>query len=414
MATLRPFKGYRPLPEHAAQVAARPYDVLNSEEARAEAAGKPLSFLHVGKPEIDLPPGVHLYDERVYQKGKENLDRLVRDGILREDPSPCLYIYAQTMGTHTQYGIVGCASVEEYLNGTIKKHELTRKDKEDDRTKHVQVTNAHSGPIFLTYRAQPAIDAIVARVSAGSPAFNFVADDGIRHQLWVIRDAATIDAITVAFRTIPSLYVADGHHRSAAAARVGRDLAKANPHHRGDEEYNFFLAVLFPHNQLRIMGYSRVVKDLNGKSEPEFLASIQTHFDVAQAAGRCKPTRKGEFTMYLRGTWYTLRAKPAVVNIPDPVEGLDVSILQKHLLSPILGIDDPRTSKRIDFVGGIRGLEELERRVNSGEMTVAFALYPTSIEELLAIADAGKIMPPKSTWFEPKLRDGVVVHLISS
>jgi uncharacterized protein (DUF1015 family) len=413
MATLRPFKGYRPLPEHAAQVAARPYDVLNSEEARAEAAGKPLSFLHVGKPEIDLPPGVHLYDERVYQKGKENLDRLVRDGILREDPSPCLYIYAQTMGTHTQYGIVGCASVEEYLNDTIKKHELTRKDKEDDRTKHVQVTNAHSGPIFLTYRAQPAIDALVARASAGSPAYNFVADDGIRHQLWVIQDAATIAAITMAFRTIPNLYVADGHHRSAAAARVGRDLAKANPHHRGDEEYNFFLAVLFPHNQLRIMDYSRVVKDLNGKSEPEFLASIRKNFEVAQAAGRHTPTRKGEFGMYLKGTWYTLRAKPALLNIDDPVERLDVSILQKHLLSPVLGIDDPRTSKRIDFVGGIRGLEELEKRVNSGEMTVAFALYPTSIDELLAIADAGKIMPPKSTWFEPKLRDGVVVHMVS-
>ena len=380
---------------------------------RAEAAGKPLSFLHVGKPEIDLPPGVHLYDERVYQKGKENLDRLVRDGILREDPSPCLYIYAQTMGTHTQYGIVGCASVEEYLNGTIKKHELTRKDKEDDRTKHVQVTNAHSGPIFLTYRAQPAIDALVARVSAGSPAYNFVADDGIRHQLWVIQDAATIAAITIAFRTIPNLYVADGHHRSAAAARVGRDLAKANPHHRGDEEYNFFLAVLFPHNQLRIMGYSRVVKDLNGKSVPEFLASIRKNFEAAQAAGRYTPTRKGAFAMYLKGIWYTLRAKPALLNIDDPVERLDVSILQKHLLSPILGIDDPRTSKRIDFVGGIRGLEELEKRVDSGEMTVAFALYPTSIDELLAIADAEKIMPPKSTWFEPKLRDGVVVHMVS-
>ena len=413
MATLRPFKGYRPLPQYAAQVAARPYDVLNSEEARAEAAGKPFSFLHVGKPEIDLPPGVHLYDERVYQKGRENLDRLVSGGILREDPSPCLYIYAQTMGTHTQYGIVGCASVEEYLNDTIKKHELTRKDKEDDRTKHVQVTNAHSGPIFLTYRAQPAIDALVARASAGSPAYDFVADDGIRHRLWVVQDAAAIAAITAAFRSIPNLYVADGHHRSAAAARVGRDLAKANPRHRGDEEYNFFLAVLFPHNQLRIMDYNRVVKDLNGKSEPEFLESVRKNFEVAQAAGRHKPTRKGDFGMYLRDTWYILRAQPALVHTSDPVEGLDVSILQKHLLSPVLGIDDPRTSKRIDFVGGIRGLEELEKRVNSGEMIVAFALYPTSIDELLAIADAGKIMPPKSTWFEPKLRDGVVVHMVS-
>jgi uncharacterized protein (DUF1015 family) len=413
MATLRPFKGYRPLPEVAADVASKPYDVLNSDEARKEAAGKPLSFLHVGKPEIDLPADVHLYDERVYLKGKENLDRLIRDGVLREDATPCLYVYAQTMGSHTQYGIMGCASVEEYLNDTIKKHELTRKDKEDDRTKHVQVTNAHSGPIFLTYRAQPAIDAIVSRVSAGAPAYDFVAGDGIRHQLWVIGDDATIIAITNAFRTIPNLYVADGHHRSAAAARVGRDLAKANPHHRGNEEYNFFLAVLFPHNQLRIMDYNRVVKDLNGKSDTEFLAAITNSFEVTKAAGRLKPSRKGEFGMYIKGTWYVLHAKPSLLDTTDPVEGLDVSLLQKYLLSPVLGIDDPRTSKRIDFVGGIRGLEELEKRVNSGEMAVAFALHPTSIEELLAIADAGKIMPPKSTWFEPKLRDGVVVHMVS-
>ncbi len=413
MATIRPFKGYRPLPEYAARVAAKPYDVLNSAEARAEAAGNPLSFLHVGKPEIDLPPDIHLYDDRVYRKGKENLERLIRDGILREDPSPCLYVYAQTMGTHTQYGVVGCASVAEYLNDTIRKHELTRKDKEDDRTRHVQVTNAHSGPIFLTYRAQPALDAIVGRVCAGVPAFDFVAGDGIRHQLWVIRDSATIDAITAAFHAIAYLYVADGHHRSAAAARVGRDLADANPHHRGDEEYNFFLAVFFPHNQLRIMDYNRVVKDLNGKSESEFLVEIQEHFTVTGAPGRHKPAQKGEYGMYLNGTWHILRAMPALLNVADPVERLDVSILQKYLLSPVLGIDDPRTSKRIDFVGGIRGLEELEKRVNAGEMTVAFALYPTSIDELLAIADAGKTMPPKSTWFEPKLRDGVVVHMVS-
>jgi uncharacterized protein (DUF1015 family) len=413
MATLRPFKGFRPLPEFAARVAAKPYDVLSSDEARAEAAGNPLSFLHVGKPEIDLPPDVQLHDERVYRKGKENLDRLVHDGILREDPSPCLYVYTQTMGTHTQYGIMGCVSVEEYLNNTIKKHELTRKDKEDDRTKHVRVTNAHSGPIFLTYRAQPAIDAIVARVCAAPPAFDFVAVDGIRHRLWVITESTTIGAITTAFRSIPTLYVADGHHRSAAAARVGRDLAQENPHHRGDEEYHFFLAVLFPHNQLRIMDYNRLVKDLNGRSESEFLAGLQRDFTVAKAPQRYKPAHKGEFGMYLHGTWYVLHAAPALLNLTDPVERLDVSILQQHLLSPLLGIDDPRTSKRIDFVGGIRGLEELEKRVDSGEMAVAFALYPTSIDELLAIADAGKIMPPKSTWFEPKLRDGVVVHMVS-
>jgi len=413
MATVRPFKGFRPLPEYAARVAARPYDVLNSTEARAEAAGNPLSFLHVGKPEIDLPPDIHLYDERVYRKGKENLEKLIRDGILREDPSPCRYVYAQTMGTHTQYGIVGCASVAEYLNDTIRKHELTRKDKEDDRTRHVQITNAHSGPIFLTYRAQPSLDAIVGRVCAEGPTFDFVAGDGIRHQLWVVRDSATINAVTGAFRAIPNLYVADGHHRSAAAARVGRDLANANPNHRGDEEYNFFLAVLFPHNQLRIMDYNRVVKDLNGKSEPEFLAGIQEHFTVTRAPGRHTPVQKGEYGMYLNGAWHVLRAVPALLNVADPVERLDVSILQKYLLSPVLGIDDPRTSKRIDFVGGIRGLEELEKRVDAGEMSVAFALYPTSIDELLAIADAGKTMPPKSTWFEPKLRDGVVIHMVS-
>jgi uncharacterized protein (DUF1015 family) len=413
MATLRPFKGFRPLPEYAANVAARPYDVLNSEEARAEAAGNPLSFLHVGKPEIDLPPNTHLYDERVYLKGKENLDRLIRDGVLRQDPNPCLYVYAQTMKSHTQYGIVGCASVEEYLNDTIKKHEHTRKEKEDDRTKHVQVTNAHSGPIFLTYRSQKEIDNIVAKVATAAPAFDFVASDGIRHQLWVIADNATINAIAGAFRAVPNLYVADGHHRSAAAARVGSDMAKANPNHRGDEEYNFFLAVLFPHNQLHILDYNRVVKDLNGRTTSEFLRLVQEKFDLSKAAGRHAPIHKGEFGMYLRGEWYVLFARPALMKVDDPVERLDVSILQKYILSPILGIDDPRTSKRIDFVGGIRGLKELEKRVDSGEMVVAFAVHPTSIEELLAIADAGKIMPPKSTWFEPKLRDGVVVHMVS-
>ncbi len=413
MATVRPFKGFRPLPMYAAQVAAKPYDVLNSDEARAEAAGKPLSFLHVGKPEIDLPPGTDLYDEQVYQRGKENLQKLIADGILREDPSASFYIYAQTMGTHTQYGLVGCVSVGEYLNGTIKKHELTRKDKEDDRTKHVKVTNAHTGPIFLTYRAQPALDAIVERIHATPPVYNFVAEDGIRHQLWVISDQTTIKTITNVFGSIKYLYVADGHHRSAAAARVGKELAEANPNHRGDEEYNFFLAVLFPHNQLRIMDYNRVVKDLNGKVPEEFMTDVKTHFDVKTELAQVRPAAKGEVGMYLDGSWYRLKIKSDLMKNPDPVERLDVSILQKHFLAPVLGIDDPRTNKRIDFVGGIRGLNELEKRVNSGEMAVAFALHPTSIEELLAIADAGKIMPPKSTWFEPKLRDGVVVHFLS-
>jgi uncharacterized protein (DUF1015 family) len=317
------------------------------------------------------------------------------------------------MGDHTQYGIVGCASVHEYADDTIRKHELTRKDKEDDRTRHVQVTNAHSGPIFLTYRADPAIDALAEAIRSGTPEYDFTAGDGIRHRLWVVADPSMARRLEDAFRRIPNFYVADGHHRSAAAARVGRELAAANPRHTGTEEYNFFLAVLFPHNQLRIMDYNRVVRDLGGRTSGEFLADVGARFTVTTKGGQVRPASKGRFGMYLGGTWYELQAPAAALAASDPVERLDVSILQRGLLSPILGIDDPRTSKRIDFVGGIRGLGELERRVNSGEMAVAFALHPTSIEELLAIADAGKIMPPKSTWFEPKLRDGVVVHLLS-
>jgi uncharacterized protein (DUF1015 family) len=412
VATIRPFKGFRPAPELAAQVAAKPYDVLNSDEARAEAGDKPLSFLHVGKPEIDLPRDINIYDERVYEKGKENLQKLISQGVLREDAKPCFYLYAQTMNNHTQFGLVGCASVEEYLNDTIKKHEHTRKDKEDDRTKHVEVTNAHSGPIFLTYRAQRDLDTIVDGVKR-SPAVNdFVAEDGIRHQLWVIDNPATIGAIEKAFTGVPALYVADGHHRSAAAARVGKERADKNPKHTGTEEYNFFLAVLFPHNQLRIMDYNRVVKDLNGKTQEQFMAEVKKIFTVQEQPGQVRPAQKGEYGMYLNKRWYKLTTPSSLLASSDPVERLDVSILQKHLLQPILAIDDPRTSKRVDFVGGIRGLGELERRVNSGEMVVAFALHPTSIDELLAIADAGKIMPPKSTWFEPKLRDGVVIHFL--
>ncbi len=412
MATLRPFRGVRPQPRYAAAVAAKPYDVLSSEEARTEAGDKPLSFLHVGKPEIDLPPGVDLYDERVYAKAKENLDRLLHDGILVEDPAPSLYLYAQTMDTHTQFGIVGCASVKEYLDNTIKKHELTRRDKEDDRTRHVRATNAHSGPIFLTYRARPAIDLLVEGIRATPPVNDFVAEDGIRHRLWVVNDRTTIEAITREFRNVPALYVADGHHRSAAAARVGKEMAAANPAHTGTEEYNFFLAVLFPHDQLRILDYNRLVKDLNGMGREQFLAALATTFTVTKSQSPFRPSAKGEYGMYLPGQWYALRAAGGLTTAADPVERLDVSILQKHLLHPVLGIEDPRTSKRIDFVGGIRGLGELERRVNSGEMAVAFALTPTSIDELLAIADAGKTMPPKSTWFEPKLRDGLVVHFL--
>lgn len=412
MATVRPFKAYRPLKQYAADVASKPYDVLSSKEAREEAKDKPLSFLHVGKPEIDLDPSIQLYDPCVYQKGKNNLDKLISDGILKPDQAPSLYLYAQTMGAHTQYGIVGCVSVQEYLNDIIKKHELTRKDKEDDRTNHVRVTNGHTGPIFLTYRAENDIDTIVDRMRVTQPENDFVADDGVRHRTWVIADESTIKELSELFSRIPNLYVADGHHRSASAARVGKERADANPNHTGDEEYNFFLAVLFPHNQLQIMDYNRVVKDLNGHTSNEFLNLLSGSFDIHEVSRQARPTKKSEYGMYLDCTWHLLSAKPFLLNNSDPVELLDISILQKNILQPILGISDPRTDKRIDFVGGIRGLGELEKRVNSGEMKLAFALYPTSIGELLAIADAGKIMPPKSTWFEPKLQDGLFIHFL--
>lgn len=412
MATLRPFKAFRPKPEFARDVAARPYDVLSSEEARREAAGNPLSFLHIGKPEIDLDPAIDLHDPRVYAKGKENLQKLIEQKVLVEDPAPCLYVYAQTMEGRTQYGLVGCASVEEYLNDTIKKHELTRKDKEEDRCNHVRVTNSHSGPIFLTYPDNAAIDALVAQTVSQPPENDHVAADGIRHQTWVINDTGTIQKIRQLFGGIRFLYVADGHHRTAAAAIVGSERRRANPNHRGDEEYNFFLAVCFPASQLKILDYNRVVRDLNGLSAAAFVEKVKASFGVTRIQGRPRLTQKGEIGLYLDRTWHILTAPDAFVNQSDPVARLDVSILQNHLLAPILGIEDPRTDRRIDFVGGIRGLDELEKRVDSGEMKAAFCMYPTSIHELIAIADAGKIMPPKSTWFEPKLRDGLFVHFL--
>lgn len=412
MSTIRPFKAWRPTPALAGEVAAKPYDVLNSDEARTEVAGHPLSFLHVGKPEVDLDPSLDIHDAQVYAKGRDNLRKLITDGVLVEDAKPCLYVYAQTMNGHTQYGLVGCAAVEEYWNDTIRKHEHTRKDKEEDRCNHVRVTNAHSGPIFLTYRDDATIDAIVSRITAGAPDNDHTALDGVRHTSWVIRDEADIDAITAAFRAIPTLYVADGHHRSAAAGIVGRERAAANPAHTGTEEYNFFLAVYFPATQLRIMDYNRVVKDLNGMTPDTFLARLTECFTVSPAPAAVKPAKKGDVGLYLGGRWYTLSAHASLLDNPDPVARLDVAILQNTVLSPMLGIADPRTDKRIDFVGGIRGLGELERRVDSGEMVLAFSMHPTSIDELMSIADAGKIMPPKSTWFEPKLRDGLFVHFL--
>jgi uncharacterized protein (DUF1015 family) len=412
MATLRPFRAFRPKPEFAAEVAAKPYDVLNSDEAREEVQGHPLSFLHVGKPEVDLDPSIDIHDAQVYEKGRENLQKLIADGVLTEDSAPCMYLYAQTMGEHTQYGLVGCAAVEEYWNDTIKKHEFTRKDKEEDRCNHVRVTNAHTGPIFLTYPDNTSIDAIVDSVRATPPVTDHVAPDGIRHQTWVIDETDAISRLRELFAAVPNLYVADGHHRSAAAAIVGRERAQANPAHTGEEEYNFFLAVYFPAGQLRIMDYNRVVKDLNGLDEAAFMARLGERFTITPADGAVHPPRKGSFGMYMDGAWHQLEAEAALNDNPDPVERLDVAIMQNHILRPILGIDDPRTDKRIDFVGGIRGLGELERRVDSGEMKVAFSMHPTSINELMAIADAGQVMPPKSTWFEPKLRDGLFVHFL--
>jgi uncharacterized protein (DUF1015 family) len=412
MAVFKPFKAYRPKPEYAKEVAAKPYDVLNSDEARKEVEGHPLSFLHVGKPEVDLDPSIDLYDPRVYQKAKENLQKLINDGVLVPDENEYFYIYAQTMNGRTQYGLVGCASVDDYWNDVIKKHEKTRKEKEEDRCEHVRVTNSHSGPIFLTYRDVDEINSLVSEQTKQTPEYDFIADDGIGHTVWVIKDESIINKIRNIFDGIDYLYVADGHHRSAAAAIVGRERREANPNHTGNEEYNYFLSVLFPASHLYIMDYNRVVKDLNGLTKEEFFEKLRENFEIADADSQVKPKAKGEIGLYLDGKWFKLTTKEHLRNISDPVDKLDVAILQNYVLSPILGIDDPRTSKRIDFVGGIRGLNELERRVDSGEMKLAFSMYPTSIEELMSIADSGKIMPPKSTWFEPKLRDGLFVHFL--
>ncbi|MCX7908048.1 MAG: DUF1015 family protein [Ignavibacteria bacterium] len=407
-----PFKAYRPKPEFAHKVAAKPYDVLSTEEAREEAKDNPLSFLHVGKPEIDLDPSIDIYDPRVYEKGRENLMKLINDGILVQDPEPFFYIWSQTMGERTQIGIVGCASVDDYWNDKIKKHEKTRKDKEEDRCNHVRVTNAHTGPIFLTYKDNYEINQIVESIIQNNPVYDFISEDNVRQRVWIVSDKEKINQIQKLLSEIDYFYVADGHHRSAAAAIVGRERQLANPNHKGDEEYNYFLAVLFPASHLLIMDYNRIVMDLNNLSKEDFLNRLKEVVDLEKKSTRFKPTKKGEIGMYLDKEWYKLEIKPKYFQTNDPVESLDISILQNHILSPILGIDDPRTSKRIDFVGGIRGLEELERKVNSGEWAVAFAMFPTSINELMSIADAGKIMPPKSTWFEPKLKDGLFVHFL--
>jgi uncharacterized protein (DUF1015 family) len=413
MSLIRPLAGLRPAPNRAADVVAPPYDVLSSEEARARAAGKPWSFLHISKAEIDLPPGTDPYDAAVYAKARENFERMQREGVLARDPEPDYYCYRLVMGAHVQTGLVAAASVAAYEAGRIRRHEFTRPDKEDDRVRQIEALNAQTGPVFLTYRHSGRIDTLAEIVTRGQPDVDVTADDGVRHMLWVARDREIIRGLTEAFEALERLYIADGHHRSAAAARVAAARKAANPKHTGGEAYNYFLAVIFPDNQMQILDYNRAVRDLNGLAPEAFLKKLGDSFSVKPEAGAVKPAKAGEFGMYLQGRWYRLTVRPERIPANDPVKRLDVSLLQDHLLAPILGIGDPRRDRRIDFVGGIRGLQELERRVDSGDMAVAFALFPTSIHDMMAVADANEVMPPKSTWFEPKLADGLVSHLLA-
>jgi len=409
MSQLKPFCAHRPRPELAAQVAAVPYDVVNTQEAAELAQGNPYSFLHVGRPEIDLPAGIDIHADEVYAKGVSNLRGLIASGALFQENTPCLYVYQQRMGDHVQAGLVGLCSVEEYENGLIKRHEFTRKDKEDDRTRHVTEQAANAEPVFLAYKAVPYIDHIVNDIRKQIPMYDFVTPDGIGHTVWVVSGETVVYELIHLFNGVPALYIADGHHRTAAAIRYGQARRAAEGPGTGDEPYESFMAVVFPHDQLKIMDYNRVVKDLNGLSPEVFLAKVAEQFDITPSTTR-NPQVPTTFGMYLGGTWYELKAKPGSYPASDPVLGLDVSILQLNLLAPILGIDDPRTNTRIDFVGGIRGMDELERRVKEG-CAVAFALYPTSLEQLMSVADAGEVMPPKSTWFEPKLRSGLLVRM---
>jgi uncharacterized protein (DUF1015 family) len=415
MAIIRPFKGLRPPKDLVEQVQSRPYDVLDSEEARAEAAGNEKSLYHIIKPEIDFPVGTSEYAPEVYAKAAENFQMFQDKGWLVQDQQAGCYIYAQTMNGKTQYGLVVCAYVDDYLNGVIKKHELTRRDKEEDRMKHVRVNDANMEPVFFAYPDNEQLSAIISKYVVAEPEYDFVAQgDGFRHQLWLIQDQNDLDAITSAFADIPYLYIADGHHRSAAAALVGAEKAKQNPNHKGDEEYNFFMAVCFPASQLTILDYNRVVKDLNGLSSLKFLSLLGENFVVTPMGAECyRPAKLHEFSLYLDGEWYKLELLPGKADDNDPIKSLDVSISSDLILDQILGIKDLRSDKRIDFVGGLRGLEELKRRVDNGEMRMALALHPVSMQQIINIADSGNIMPPKATWFEPKLRSGLVVHKLS-
>ena len=408
MATIHPFRALRPPVERVAEVASPPYDVVNTEEARELAKGNPLSFFHVSRPEIDLPEGTDLYSDQVYQKAAENFEKLIRECPLENEATPSIYLYRLVMGEHQQIGVVACSTVDEYDADIIRKHEKTRPDKEDDRTRHMVTLKAQTGPVFLTFRATDEIDGLMAETSMHKPLYDFTAPDGIRHTVWHAGDAIRFIS---AFRSVPLLYIADGHHRAASASRARALLKSQNPAHSGDEEYNYFLTVTFPDTQLQILPYNRVVRDLNGLSPEEFLERVRAVFEV-QDQGSPTPAKPGEWSMYLGGKWYGLALKSGDVVPNDPVAGLDVSVLQDKLLAPILGIKDIRTDKRIDFVGGIRGPAELEKLVDGGKGAVAFSLYATSIADLLRVSDAGEVMPPKSTWFEPKLRDGILIHRI--
>jgi len=409
MSLIKPFAGLRPVPERAEEVVAPPYDVLNSAEARERAAGRPWSFLHISKAEIDLPEDIDPYDPAVYAKSAENLQKMLKEGILIREDKPCYYVYRLIMDGHSQVGLVASASVADYDTNRIRKHEFTRPAKEDDRVRQIEALNTQTGPVLLAYKSQPDMDAILEQTTRKQPLVDVTADDGVQHTFWVIDDDATIEKLTAGFEAMEAIYIADGHHRSASASRI----AKSHEYNDGSGEHSsdYFLSVIYPHNQMNILDYNRVITDLNGLSKEQLLDKVKAAFTVTEAPEAVKPSKATEFGMYIDGQWYRLNIKPELVP-DDPVASLDVSLLADNLIEPILGISDPRTDNRIDFVGGIRGLGELEKRVNSGEMAIAFSLYPTSMEALMAVADAGEVMPPKSTWFEPKLADGLVSHVL--